>query len=262
MSRLLTGATALFTLASLSWADTLALRNGQQQNGRFVSGSGTSITFQTDDGKRHVYSLREVQSIQFESQPAAAIRTDNSGRVTTADTTNRTIPANTDLVVRTNEAINADSAAEGRTYSANVDRDIVDRSGNVLVPRGSDAELIVRKVEEGGATGSPEMVLDLQSIKVGDQRYLVSAADLTRGGDTGLGRNRRTATMVGGGAVLGSVLGAIAGGGKGAAIGAIAGAAAGAGAQVLTRGREVKVPAETVLTFRLDKPVQLVPERR
>jgi hypothetical protein len=67
--------------------------------------------------------------------------------------------------------------------------------------------------------------------------------------------------MVGGGALLGTVLGAIAGGGRGAAIGAAAGAAAGAGAQVLTRGKEIKVPAETTLTFRLEQPVRLVAQR-
>ena len=50
---------------------------------------------------------------------------------------------------------------------------------------------------------------------------------------------------VGGGAVLGTLIGAIAGGGKGTAIGAVARAGAGAGTQVLTRGKTVKVPAET-----------------
>jgi outer membrane lipoprotein SlyB len=63
--------------------------------------------------------------------------------------------------------------------------------------------------------------------------------------------------MVGGGAALGTLLGAIAGGGKGAAIGAVAGAAAGTGVQVLTKGEEIRVPAETVLNFRLDEPLQL-----
>jgi len=63
--------------------------------------------------------------------------------------------------------------------------------------------------------------------------------------------------MVGGGAALGTLLGALAGGGKGAAIGAIAGAAAGGGVQVLTKGREIRVPAETVLHFRLDQPLHL-----
>jgi len=63
--------------------------------------------------------------------------------------------------------------------------------------------------------------------------------------------------MIGGGAAIGTVIGAIAGGGKGAAIGAATGAAAGAGAQVLTKGKEVQVPAETVLTFRLTQPLNL-----
>ena len=63
--------------------------------------------------------------------------------------------------------------------------------------------------------------------------------------------------MVGGGAALGTLIGAIAGHGKGAAIGAAAGAAAGAGAQVLTRGKTVKVPAESTLRFKLDKPLHL-----
>jgi hypothetical protein len=69
----------------------------------------------------------------------------------------------------------------------------------------------------------------------------------------GIGANRRTGEFVGGGAVLGPIIGAIAGGGKGAAIGAAAGAAAGAGGQVITRGRTVRVPPESLLTFRIER---------
>jgi hypothetical protein len=63
--------------------------------------------------------------------------------------------------------------------------------------------------------------------------------------------------MVGGGAALGTLIGAVAGGGSGAAIGAAVGAAGGAAVQVLTKGDEVRVPAESVLTFRLENPLQL-----
>jgi outer membrane lipoprotein SlyB len=105
------------------------------------------------------------------------------------------------------------------------------------------------------------MVLDVQSITVDGRRYLVSTTDLTRESETGIGKNTRTAEAIGGGAALGTIIGAIAGGGKGAAIGVLIGAAGGAGAQVLTRGRDVQVPAETILKFRLDKPVTLQPER-
>ena len=79
---------------------------------------------------------------------------------------------------------------------------------------------------------------------------------MTRSGE-GIGKNRRTAEMVGGGAALGTLLGAIAGGGKGAAIGAVAGAATGGTAQVLTKGKEVNSPAKTVLKFKLDRPLHL-----
>jgi hypothetical protein len=78
---------------------------------------------------------------------------------------------------------------------------------------------------------------------------------------TGIGKNKRTAETVGAGAALGTIIGAIAGGGKGAAIGVLAGAAGGAGVQVPTRGRDVQVPSETVLKFRLDKAVRLQAER-
>src|SRR5438445_4979213 len=83
-------------------------------------------------------------------------------------------------------------------------------------------------------------------------RGTVSTEDVAQKGTEGLGKNKRTAEMVGGGAVLGTLIGAIAGGGKGAAIGAATGAAAGAGTEVLTRGKAVRVPAESKLRFKLD----------
>jgi hypothetical protein len=73
--------------------------------------------------------------------------------------------------------------------------------------------------------------------------------------------NKRTAEYTGGASAIGAIIGAIAGGGKGAAIGAGAGAGAGAVTQIATKGSSIKVPAETVLTFELDKPVQIVQAR-
>ena len=169
----------------------------------------------------------------------------------------KTIPSGSELVVRNNESIDTKTATEGRTYSAVIERDVMDTSGAVAIPKGSAAELTVRRVSTGGTTGSPELALDVQSVTVSGRRYLLSTEDLERKNKRGIGKNKRTAEMVGGGAALGTVLGAIAGGGKGAVIGAIAGAAAGGTAQVLTKGKEVKVPAETVLTFKLAHPLRM-----
>jgi hypothetical protein len=164
------------------------------------------------------------------------------------------IPSGTQLSVVTNEIIDSRTAGEGQRFSAQVDSDVVDSWGNVAIPRGSLAELAIRRA----ATDGNNLTLDVDSVTVAGTRYLVSTGDLTQKGGQGLGANKKTAIMVGGGAALGTLIGAIAGGGKGAAIGAAVGAGAGVGGVVLTRGKQVSVPAETVLNFRLDQDLSLV----
>ena len=167
------------------------------------------------------------------------------------------LPTGTEIAIRTNETIDSRNDRVGQTFNAQVAQDVLGSSGEVLIPKGSDASLILRQISSGGTTGSPELALDLDSMTVQGRRYTVSTTDLEKRGNQGIGKNRRTAEMVGGGAALGTLLGAIAGGGKGAAIGAVAGAAAGGTAQVLTKGKAFKVPAETVLKFKLDQPLDL-----
>jgi hypothetical protein len=62
---------------------------------------------------------------------------------------------------------------------------------------------------------------------------------------------------VGGGAGAGALIGALAGGGKGAAIGAIAGAGAGTGGAAFTGNKEIVLPAETALSFKLKQAVEV-----
>jgi len=168
-----------------------------------------------------------------------------------------TLSNGTELSVRTNEAIDSRTAAPGQTYSAVIVSDVRDASGTVSIPRGSDAELVIRSASGGNVANSSDLIIDVNSVTVAGTRYMVSTEDLEQRGGTGVGANRRTAVMVGGGAALGTLIGALAGGAKGAAIGAAAGAGAGLGAEILTKGKEVRVPAETVLNFRLDQDVRL-----
>jgi hypothetical protein len=169
-----------------------------------------------------------------------------------AATEGRTIAGGTELVVRNNEAIEAATASDGKTYSAVFAEDVRDTNGDIAIPKGSSADLVVRKSDSG-------MLLNLEQVRVNGQTYRVNVSDVERRGNRreGIGKNKRTAEMTGGGAVLGTVLGAIAGGGKGAAIGAIAGGVAGGAAQTITRGKDAKVPPETLLRFRLTDPVRL-----
>ena len=169
------------------------------------------------------------------------------------------LPLGTKVPVRTEETIDSSTAVEDQTFAAEIADDVVDANGDTVVPRGANAQVIIRSASKGNRFhGQSDLVLDLQSISVGGKAYVVSTTDLQQKGKQGFGANKRTATFTGGGAALGAIIGAIAGGGKGAAIGAGAGAGAGAVTQVATKGGAIKVPAETLLTFQLDRAVQIV----
>jgi hypothetical protein len=167
-----------------------------------------------------------------------------------------TIPAGTRLEVRTNQAINS-SEGEGKAYNAQIETDVVGSDGKVLLPKGSPVELVVMETRERSGVRGAGLRLGMRSVTVNGQTYLVISKEIEK--STGLGANRGTAEKVGGGAALGTVIGAAAGGTRGAVIGGLAGAAAGALAQVLTQGKEVRIPAETVLQFQLDEPIELRP---
>ena len=168
-----------------------------------------------------------------------------------------TIPSGTEITVRTDEAIHADAQADAqdtnasRMYTGKVSEDVRDSDGRVLIPKGSPAELAAIRDNDGLALG-------LRSVRVRGERYSVDSQDVAAGSQKeGVGKNKRTGKYVGGGAVGGAIIGALAGGGKGAAIGALAGGAAGAGAQTLTRGKKLSVPAETNLRFHLEQSLRL-----
>ncbi len=149
----------------------------------------------------------------------------------------------TELSIRTNELIDSDKASVGQTFSAVVASDVLDSSGGVIIPRGADARLVIRSSNTGGVTTASELVLDVDSLTVNGTRYLISTGDLEQQGGQAVGANRKTAIMVGGGAALDARGNHPPSGGL--------------GAEVLTRGKQVRVPAETLLNFRLDQDLRL-----
>ncbi len=247
----------VMSLAAMSSADTLVMRDGTRVPGTVVSVSARTITFKDSSGVSRRYNASQVDALEFTpaSEPAAAAGTTGSSRRL------EILPSGTELTVRTAEDIDSSTAVVDQTFSAIVERDIRGESDTVVIPAGSHAILVVREISSGGTTGSPNMVLDMQSMTVSGRRYLVSTTALKSDTDTGIGTNRRTAETVGGGAALGTIIGAIAGGAKGAAIGVLVGAAGGAGVQMINKGNDVRLPAETLLTFRLNRPASLQAER-
>lgn len=166
------------------------------------------------------------------------------------------IDPSTSIQVRTTQAVDQ-STMDGRVFTGIVDEDVRDTTGRMAIPKGATAELVVRTGPDN------ELYLDLDSISMNGQRFAVDATrhPVAKNGidvkNSGIGNNDETVKHVGGGAVIGTIIGAIVGGGKGAAIGAATGAAVGAGVQVVTHGKRVNVPAETLLTYQLQSGLDL-----
>jgi hypothetical protein len=257
-------ATALTGLLGIAWALIAPPVAQAQDRNDTITCSSTNGRRSTcgADTSRGVTLLRELGGSRCEQgfswgYDRRGVWVDRGCRAEFALTDDR-YPANpasrvepgTNLAVRTNQPIETHSR-DGRVYYGRIADDVRGSDGQIAIPRGSDVELIVRSAPDN------DLILDIESITAYGQRYAVAsdAQRIESSNRDGIGANKRTGEFVGGGAVLGTILGAIAGGGKGAAIGAAAGAAAGAGGEIATQGREVRVPAESIVNFRLDRPL-------
>jgi len=162
-----------------------------------------------------------------------------------------TLPVGQTLLVRMIDGVDSKKNNVGDVFHASLETDLT-LNGVLVARRGADVYGKLAYAQEAGHfSGSSELELELTRMVVDGADYPLVSDDYTL---KGKGRGGDTAKKVGGGAVLGAIIGGIAGGGAGAAIGAGVGSAAGAGVQVLTRGKEVKVPSETLLEFKLQQP--------
>jgi hypothetical protein len=164
------------------------------------------------------------------------------------------VPADTDISVVLDQTISSKTSKPGDKFSATVEAP-VEIEGKVAIPKGARADGVVKDAKAAGRfKGGAALALELTSITVSGKDYELqtSAAAMSS-----KGKGKRTATMVGGGAAGGAAIGAIAGGGKGAAIGALIGAAAGTGGAGFTGNRDITLPAETALDFKLLQPVSI-----
>jgi hypothetical protein len=168
------------------------------------------------------------------------------------------VPAETVISVVLDEPVGSKISTPGQNFSATV-REPVEVDGRVAVPKGARATGIVRDAKPAGRfKGGAALELTLASIEVNGTNYDVHTTAPT---ETSKGKGKRTAAMVGGGAGGGALIGGLAGGGKGALIGGLIGAAAGTGGAGLTGNRDITLPAETPITFKLVDPLEIRPRR-
>jgi hypothetical protein len=164
----------------------------------------------------------------------------------------------TEITVVLDSTLGSKTSTPGQAFTATV-QEPVEVEGKVAIPKGARATGTVKDAKAAGRfKGGAVLSLTLTSIEINGKEHQIQTSDATQ---VSKGKGKRTAAMVGGGAAGGAAIGAVAGGGKGAAIGALIGAAAGTGGAGLTGNRDITLPAETALSFKLLQPVEVKGKR-
>lgn len=169
------------------------------------------------------------------------------------------LPEGTDIRVRLDEDLGSKVSSPGDTFQATVADDVMVRS-TVVIAKGARADgTVVDAKPLGRFKGGAALVVKLDRVHTRWGSYPVETSSISRAEK---GKGKRTGVMAGGGAGLGALIGGLAGGGKGALIGGLAGAGAGTAGSAFTGNKEIVLPAETMLTFKLEHAVRVTEERR
>lgn len=167
-----------------------------------------------------------------------------------------TVPSGTQVSIRLTDQLDSEKSQVGDVFHGSISTPIT-IEGKTVVPSSADVEGRVVEVKSAGRfAGQSDLVIELTRLHMNGKSYSIQTDRWSKSGN---GRGKATAAKVGGGAAVGAILGGIFGGGKGAAIGAAAGAGAGTGVSAATKGQQIVLKPETVLSFQLQNSISVLP---
>lgn len=165
----------------------------------------------------------------------------------------------TSIPVRLDDDLGSKISQPGQAFSATVADDVLVR-GKVIIPKGARADgTVVDAQPLGRFKGGARLEVRLDRVHTRYGSYPVSTSSIDR---VQQGKGKRSAEFIGGGAGLGALIGGLAGGGKGAAIGALAGGGAGTAGSAFSGNKQIVLPAETLLSFKLSHSVRITEQGR
>jgi len=149
---------------------TILMRDGSTLTGTLTATSPSQITLAGDDNTTHQIPMTQVKSIEYDdaqttqsssTQPAAMTGQSSSGRSSRSEherhhptqdeihTKTYVVPVDTKVSVRTDDTINSATATEAQTYPAEITDDVLDSNGDVVIPHGSNAQIVIRSASKG-----------------------------------------------------------------------------------------------------------------
>ncbi len=163
-----------------------------------------------------------------------------------------TAPAGTVVPVRITEHLDSETAQDGERFNGVVTHEVI-HDGMVIIPAGSAVSgRVVAAKDAGHYKGHSLLSIELTAVRRHGQLIPISTDAYT---EEGKNRGKNSVEKIGGGAAIGALVGGLLGHGKGAAIGALAGGGGGAAVQGFTRGQQVSIPSESLIRFRLTRPL-------
>ena len=164
-----------------------------------------------------------------------------------------TVPAETEIPVRLIDAVSTETNKAGDTFLASLAEPLT-INGVVLFAKDASVQgKIVSLEEPGRVSGVASISLQLTEIQAKNGSSIRLQTELFS--ETAKSQKKKDAAVIGAGAGIGTAIGAIAGGKKGAVLGAIAGGGGGTGYVLATKGKQLKYPSETLMTFKLAEPL-------
>jgi len=159
------------------------------------------------------------------------------------------IPAGTPLSIRINQHLSVKTSEAGDHFDGELVEPVMGANDHVIVPKGTPVGgIVAASHKRGHFKGQSILELRLTSMTLNGTRYPLDTTSLTR---TKKGKGKRSAAIIGGGSGLGMLIGGVATGGTGLLIGGLAGAGAGTAAAGLTGNRDIDIPAESIVHFKL-----------